>query len=568
LHLLVLLVTFITNNYGEKEMATQRLTSTSGSITDGTTDSDTWTITSNKLNNPLEISGSTSSSGTDYTLNKSNYYKGLSDTTDDTKISTANSYLGTVNAEDAIVFQKTGDFTNLTFTGIEKIKLAEGVSIVLAAESIENNVNSLEYADGAYNAGMHFYGTSGGKAEKVTFEVEGENQVAIDMGSDDSYDGKSLAVAALELDDAETGNLAHDGVQLSWDFRDAFDGINADYYYTRVDGTNNADYILGSEKGDYFTTRLGDDVVYSGKGNDIIVSAGGADKVSLGAGDDIYLITGFRGLAGNGDGKTSTGEAQWVAGDVVDGGSGWDVFRVSAGARDNDIGNIVLSSDSFKNMEEVQVGAAVSRALGESSEGQKAAGHFYHKANAAQVTATSGVAIGESYDNVVIDASLLSSKLKFTGNGNANTFIGTSGHDSFYGNGGHDILTGGNGKDSFYFGTSHAKTGTDYDDAVGIAFSSSDSDVITDFVTGKDKIYLDKDTFDQFSAVGKINAATFASNLEITGFDNDGDEVNDSIHLTYKGDLEATSDDVEIADLIGITNLSFKDVLIYDGTPV
>jgi hypothetical protein len=551
-------------------------------ILSGDANSNSWVVTDTSLTNAIKIVGGTHASGTDNTVVKS-YYMTAKDTLGSgTKLSTANSALGTTpNAVDTIEFRKSGDFTNLTFTQIERIKLSEGVSIKLSADAILDNTDSLAYTDAvSLNPGTHYYGTLGGKKETVTLVAEGG--LSTDAGLQEELStqtDKTWAASAVELDDATVGNLVHDGAQLVWDFREAFEkgtgsgasALNAaidNGTYVRVDGTNNADTIYGSDGVDYLTTRLGDDVINSGKGNDVIDAAGGADKVNLGEGNDMYLISGFRGLAGNGNGKTSTGEAQWVDGDTVDGGKGWDVLRITAGASDTDTGSVTLTSTNFKNMEEVQVGASVSNTAGESSVTQKVLSHFYFKANNKEALGT-GVATGETLDNVVVDASTVSNALTFRGNGNDNTFIGTAKNDTFIGNGGHDILTGNAGNDTFQFGKIIAKTGTNYADAAS-SFTSNDYDPITDFTSGKDKIALDLEMFTAFSSVGKISATDIGTQsshasaklyLETTDVDVNDDGIGDSYLWVNAGG----SNFVKVAELIGVTSLKATDFVVFDS---
>lgn len=584
----------------------ETLIKTSSTTTAGTAASDTWTINTASLDTALTISGGTSGKdnlnrdtsslydenttytmtetellATDSRVNYSYYYS--SNTGVGTSISTANSYLyATPNATDMIFFKKSGDFTNLSFEKIEKIKLAEGVSITLSGEAVGNDVDSLDL--GKINPGVHFYGTAGGKQESVTFNIEGYwsdtgNTDGLDEDtelnfqdklstSDSTYSGTHYAVAELQLDDASTGNLSHDGVKLIYDFSAAFEDFDTTYTYTRVDGTNDADYVYGSAGVDYFTTRAGNDVIYAGKGNDVIAAAGGADKVYMKDGNDIYLVNGFRGLTGNGEGKTSNGSEEWTDGDVVDGGNGWDIFRVTAGSKANDTGRVELTNANFKGMEEVQVGATVSASDGNDSTTQKILNHFYLKANTTVADGT-GVKEGESISNVVIDASAVGNKLTFTGNGNANTFIGTMFGDKFYGNGGHDTLTGGAGKDGFYFGLAHAYTGNAYADSTQTYTASSDYDTITDFISGKDKIYLDKDLFSAWDAIGKISTAELEIGEDHTTAMTDSkiylevDSDNDVAHLYYV----AGASNEQIVDLIGVSTIIANDIAIFNGSP-
>lgn len=167
----------------------------SGVTNTGTADSDTFTITTSSVANSTRIVGGTSNrnnSGgnavgtgtsstlatalllpTDATVVLDYQWTNTSGTaTKSTTISTAASRLGAPNATDTIVFQKSGDFTNLSFTQIEKIKLADGVNIKISGEAYDEAGGSVDL--GAFNPGVHFYGTAGGKKETVTIVGEAD----------------------------------------------------------------------------------------------------------------------------------------------------------------------------------------------------------------------------------------------------------------------------------------------------------------------------------------------------------------------------------------------------------
>ena len=574
-------------------------TFTSGETNTGTAASDTFTITTNKVAAGTSIIGGTSTKdnsgnaaagtftlggtatvaqsityATDATLVLDYQWTNTAGTaTKSTTISTAATRQGTPNATDTIVFKTSGDFTNLSFTQIEKIKLADGVSIKISGEAYDAAGGSTDL--GAINPGVHFYGTAGGKKETVTIVGEADEtafNVVAGVASQTTTTGAyNYYQADVQLDDASTAYLAHDGVGLRFDFKDAFaDVANAAYgKYGRFDGSNNNDYVIGSAGVDNFTSREGDDTFYAGAGNDYIVGGQGADYLDGGAGDDLFVISGFTGLLGNGEGKSSTGEKQWVTGDVIIGGAGTDTLRVAAGALNENFGIVTLNDTNFKSMEVVEVGAMVSRLSSQSSAMQYLQGTTYLKASTAVSTVTTaGATYGESYNNVTIDASdVTKNGLKFIGNGNTNTFIGTTKADTFISNGGHDVLTGSEGKDTFQFGKIHQMTansgGTAYED-VATLITSADSDTITDFVSGTDKIELDNDFFASFTATGKITEANLVQGAG-------GGTLTASSFLSFDTDTGILSYDVDgsgagakvvIAELTGVTSLTVNDFVI------
>jgi len=573
-------------------------TFTSGETNTGTAASDTFTITTNKVAAGTSIIGGTSTKdnsgnaaagtftlggtstvaqaityATDATVVLDYQWTNTAGTaTKSTTISTAATRQGTPNATDTIVFKTSGDFTNLSFTQIEKIKLADGVSIKISGEAYDAAGASTDL--GAINPGVHFYGTAGGKKETVTIVGEADeaafNVVAGVASQTTTAGAYNYYQADVQLDDASTAYLAHDGVSLKFDFKDAFADVAIASYgkYGRFDGSNNNDYVIGSAGVENFTSREGNDTFYAGAGNDFIVGGQGADYLDGGAGDDLFVISGFTGLLGNGEGKSSTGEKQWVTGDVIIGGAGTDTLRVASGALNENFGLVTLNDTNFKSMEVVEVGAMVSRLSSQSSAMQYLQGTTYLKTSAVESTGGTGAKLGESYNNVTIDASdVTKNGLKFIGNGNTNTFIGTTKADTFISNGGHDVLTGSEGKDTFQFGKIHTMTansvGTAYED-IATSIASADSDTITDFVSGTDKIALVNDFFASFTATGKITeanlvqgaaggtltASSFLSFDTVTGI------------LSYDADGSGAGAKVVIAELTGVTSLTVNDFVI------
>lgn len=355
---------------------------------------------------------------------------------------------------DTIFLDKSLDFSGVSFVRIEKIALAEGVEATFEAEQLDEAIESLggstDVNSQAVNPGLHFYGTPGGKAEKVIVEVG--------LGGD------------LQLDDASVGDLFHDA-QLEVHFEGG---------ETRFDGTNDADIVHGGDGTDYMTSRLGNDTLFGGEGNDILAAHGGADRCDGGEGNDIFLIARVSKNVGS-IAKAEDGEPDWIPGDVMDGGAGIDELRINAAAVQAGDDTIVLNDANFKNVERVVVGANKSRDATkfDNVQQQMAAGDF------------SAVRTGTAAVNV--DASAVKAKagIEFYGNAGANKLFGGAGNDSFDGGGGSDVFKGGSGKDRF---------------ALDLTLSGETPDQILDFKSGQDKLVLHKASFGAFSgAVGKDN---------------------------------------------------------------
>lgn len=448
----------------------------------------------------------------------------------------SSSYSATPNATDTIQFTKSGDFTNMSFTHIEKIKLASGVSIKITADQLEAATTSNDL--GAINSAVQFEGVAGGKTEKVTILVEYEDTAFYSTTTKSSY---AYTWADFQLDDFTVANIAKN-VTMLYDLAseskvlaaaledDEEDAGGAEEslgssgkIYGRVDGTNANEYVLGSYGVDNATMRLGNDTYFGFDGNDLIIGHGGADYLDGGNGNDIFTIGGF-GVNGQHSGtpgannpfqgltsKADDGNPEWITDDnakingvdqyggkrdVIVGGAGRDTLRITSGQGIDNAKNAADASDNvvlkltdanFKGMEVVQVGANVGRINTEDSALQLLNDHLYLNSGASE-TGVSATATdtGKSLNNLTVDASgVTKNGLLFEGNGNDNNFIGTAKGDTFIGNGGHDTLTGGGGKDVFQFGSVHTMTvGSDSTSAGNSATTTGQSfyyDKITAF---------------------------------------------------------------------------------------
>jgi Ca2+-binding RTX toxin-like protein len=477
-------------------------------------------------------------------------------------LSTFASSIAGYNAVDTLEFTQSGDFSaSLAFTGIERIEIASGKNITLSAEQITANNESLDL--GFINPGTHFYGVAGGPKESVTVIVD--DYVATDFTPAASVVGgvtSTYDAADFQLDDATVADLFHN-VDAIYDATAGLAGS-----YTRIDGSNNAETTYGSDGVDNATMRLGNDVYYGNGGNDLLVGAGGADKLYGGDGNDIFTINSFGSGVQGTSGKFDDGNAEWVAGDLIVGGTGVDTLRITTGigaiAGNN---TITLNNGNFKSMEVVQVGATAGRLNVEDSALQLLNDHFYHRANGsvADLSNTLGNN-GGSINNVVVNASGVTlNGLRFEGNANTQTFIGTTKADVFVGNGGNDTLTGGAGADTFVFGKVHEQVVTGAATApqsyVDTAFALTGKDIITDFLHGTDKIELH---LDQYTNLAGFSAANLVSSA--TGSAADANDYllfnTTSKLLSYDADGSGAGAAVNIATLTGVTTFTASDVVV------
>lgn len=485
-------------------------------------------------------------------------------------ISTFATTIAGYNAVDTLAFTQSGEFEGIAFTGIERIELASGVNITLSAEQLEANGESLSL--GFLNPGTHIYGVAGGPKETVTIELEFEE---VEFEPDASIVGATeveYEAASLQFDDYSVANLFHN-VDMIYDASEGEAGS-----YTRIDGANESagasETVYGSDGVDYATMRLGDDTYYGGGGNDVLIGHGGADKLYGEDGNDIFIIGGFGSGVQGTTSKADDGNKEWIATganhDLIVGGAGIDTLRVTTGigANNQTNGTVVLNDANFKSMEVVQVGGTVGRLNVEDTALQMLNDHYYHRANSSVSNLSNTLGNnGGTINNVVIDASgVTKNGLRFEGNADNQTFIGTTKADVFVGNGGNDTLTGGGGADKFVFGKVHEQiitgSSTTVQTYTDTAFNLTGVDTITDFLHGTDKIELHTD---QFAAL----LAGFSGANLVVGAGATALDANDYIlfntttkMLSYDADGNGAGAAVNIAQLLGVTTFTASDIVV------
>ncbi|SDK14013.1 Hemolysin-type calcium-binding repeat-containing protein [Methylophilus rhizosphaerae] len=484
-------------------------------------------------------------------------------------ISTFATTIAGYNAVDTLEFTKSGEFEDIVFSGIERIELASGVHITLEAEQLEENGESL--STGEFNPGTHIYGVAGGPVETVTVELEFEDATFTPAATIVGATPVTYEAAVFEVDDYSVANLYHN-VDVIYDASEGEAGS-----YTRIDGANEGsdahEIVYGGDGVEYVTMRLGDDTVYGNGGNDLLIGHGGADYLDGGEGDDIFVIGGFGSGVQGTTSKVDDGNKEWIATgakhDVIVGGDGVDTLRITTGigANTKANGTVVLNDANFQSMEVVQVGGTVGRLNVENTDLQLLNDHYYFKANGtvADLSNTLGNN-GGTINNVVVDASgVTTNGLRFEGNADQQTFIGTSKADVFIGNGGNDTLTGGGGADTFVFGKVYEQVVTGSSTTVqtytNTAFNLTGVDTITDFTRGTDKIELH---LDQYSQLAGFNASMLRVNSTGTAQDaNDYLVYNTTTHtLSYDADGNGSGAAVDIAVLTGVNTVSTSDFII------
>lgn len=281
-------------------------------------------------------------------------------------------------------------------------------------------------------------------------------------------------------------------------------------------GANAGGYIssaLGIEGGFTIAKGVVIENAKGGDGDDKITGNDANNKLEGNAGED--SITG-----GNGDDTLIGGDDH----DTLDGGKGNDTIEGGNGDDTLKAGPAKQGGTDTLSYEHAENGVTVSLA----------------KQGVAQDT------IGAGVDTVTGFEKLKGSDFNdtLTGNGGANTVEGGDGDDTLNGGAGHDILTGGNDTNSFIFNS---------------ALLAANSDTITDFAHGTDKIKLENSVFKALGIEGGLSATMFALGTATT---DDHHIIYDAGNLFYDSNGDAPGGKVLICTLQGAPAIDAGDILI------
>ena len=274
---------------------------------------------------------------------------------------------------------------------------------------------------------------------------------------------------------------------------------------TGLDGQ--ADYLGGSSGNNALDGKGGADLLFGYNGNDQLYGGSGLDQLYGGEGTD-YLS------GGSEDDYQSGGGASDVffggAGhDTMVGGAGDDEFYVQAG----DGGDVIVEYVGEGND---RIFSEISYTLAANSE-----------VETLSTTANSG-----------------SPNINLTGSDQANIVIGNNGSNILDGRGGNDTLYGLGGADYFTFSS---------------APSGGNKDVIADFTSADDLIFLDDAAFTGMAA-GFLAAASFLSGAGAVTALTAAQRV---IHNSTTGDLYYDSDGAGGAAAVGFANIGAGHSIFY-----
>jgi Ca2+-binding RTX toxin-like protein len=339
--------------------------------------------------------------------------------------------------------------------------------------------------------------------------------------------------------------------QLSGEFENIVTGDGND----SITGNDSANEIRGMRGNDTLAGGGGADTLMGGMGNDTYVRSGGGRLVearasgtdtvlssvtyTLGANLERLTLTGTSAVSGTGNSSnnTITGNA---ADNTLNGRTGSDTLI-------GGLGDDIYITDGEETITEGSTGG---------TDIVRSSATHTLAANLEDLTLLGSSAIsgtGNSSNNTI------------TGNSGANTLNGSSGLDTVYGGTGTDKLIGGTGKDQL---TGDAGNDTFvFNNVVESAITATTTDVITDFVSGRDKI--DLSSIDAFATSSANDAfiwkgtAAFSSKTQgevsLKTFDNSGTD-NDYTMILIDNDADK---DVEMAiRLTGTYSLTDSDFIL------
>ena len=212
-------------------------------------------------------------------------------------------------------------------------------------------------------------------------------------------------------------------------------------------GTGSFDQIYGRGGSDEIAGSLGDDQLYGGTGADSITGSVANELIQGGAGNDQISFgnAGTSFLYGGSGSDSFVAPATYGGTNNIDGGSGADI----------------LVFTNVPTPVVVDLGAGTVEG---GNEGGGATTHFVN-VERAEGTFFNDILVGDGADNL------------FSGGFGNDTLSGGDGNDTLVGHRGDDVITGGNGADTFIW-------------VNAVFFDNHGTDVITDFLSGEDKLSI------------------------------------------------------------------------------
>lgn len=319
-------------------------------------------------------------------------------------------------------------------------------------------------------------------------------------------------------------------------------------------GNDGDNILLGNNGNNLLDGGKGADAMEGGKGNDTYIVDNAADTVKENAnsGTDLVLSSVSFTLSTDVENLTLTGADNIDAtgnalkniligndgNNKLDGGDGIDILKGGLG-NDTYIVDLIQTITGVKLQDSVVETAAI----GSGNDTLELRGDLL-------LTKAATLTLAANLENIDIYKTY-STWLNVTGNAADNVIIGNDNANTLDGGLGNDTLTGGNGSDTFVFSKP--------------LNASTNVDTITDFVSGTDKIQLNKAIF---GGLSQINGHLDSANLYIVGSltpqDSNDHIIFDSVtgNLYYDKDGNGSSARVEFATLTGVGSLVDTDFWI------
>jgi Ca2+-binding RTX toxin-like protein len=345
-----------------------------------------------------------------------------------------------------------------------------------------------------------------------------------------------------------------------------------------IQGTAGNDSLTGTQGDDSIAGLAGSDTINALGGNDTLDGGAGIDTLNGGLGNDRYIVTAGDVLSDTGGTDTVVTDVNWSLSadfenielvgtgnisatgnnlsNLAIGNAGNNYFNmragddtIQAGAGNDWIDMSAFGTASYGN-DVIDGGAGTDTVNFAISAGQQSAvtvdltagtisGGGVGGAGSATVTSIEHV-VGAAFNDSIKGAAA------------AETLEGREGNDTLSGMGGNDTLVGGTGQDTFLF---------------EVTPGAANADLVSDFVSGTDKVSLDRTVFTALGAAGNFapGDARFASGAGFTsGRDADDRVIYNTTtgQLFYDADGNGAGASQLVATLQGVPALSASDIVV------
>ena len=415
------------------------------------------------------------------------------------------------------------------------------------------------------------------------------NDLVVALNTNKNIDGKATAFLKAANDLEISLGLSTSSLSAEYSFSLVYNENNTavtvpNIYGNEVDSTDyksagvveidaskrtKAIKIFGTAMSNEIYGGFGNDTLYGLDGNDTLEGGFGNDTLTGGDGADVFYYS-------NGDGTDVITDYQsgvdkiYLASGTVDGYSVKDgkdaILTVGKG-------KITLKDVGYNQMTIVMPDNTT---LGYSVDttGLKFNKNDIYKATAVTVTPDYSAQSYTAYypSLVTLDASERTSSTRLFGNAKNNVIYAGAGYDALFGDAGNDSLFGGNGNDKLFgeagndtlvggSGNDILKGGDGVD--VFYYYNGDGNDVITDYQSGVDKIYLAGGTIDKVTASGKdVTFKIGKDSIKVQNAKNKDIDIvfADGSEQTYRNDvLISNSDDLPV----GVSYDRTRTVLIF-----